>query len=215
MLAELAASARRPLTVVDVGCGDGMATAVAIATCAAAPGAPARFVGVDWSVAGVTAARARQVVAVRGSVDPPGLPIGSATVDVVVMSEIIEHLVDTDGALAEARRILVPGGTLLLSTPNLAAWFNRGLLAVGVQPLFTEVSMAGIFGRPGKEVVGHLRLFTRRAAVGLLRSSGFVDVSVAGAPYHDVPRPLRPLDRFLCHFPGLSSILLVTARTPH
>ncbi len=40
---------------------------------------------------------------------------------IVVMSELIEHLVDTDAAVEEARRILRPGGILLLSTPNLAA----------------------------------------------------------------------------------------------
>ena len=57
---------------------------------------------------------------------------------------------------------------MLLSTPNLAAWYNRVLLALGVQPVFTEVSLRGIFGRPGSVVAGHLRIFTRSALAQLL-----------------------------------------------
>jgi 2-polyprenyl-3-methyl-5-hydroxy-6-metoxy-1,4-benzoquinol methylase len=130
----------------------------------------------------------------------------------VIMSELIEHLVDTDAAAEEARRVLRPGGTLLLSTPNLAAWYNRGLIGLGIQPVFSEVSLKGIYGRPGQEVVGHLRLFTRRALEEFLTARGFTCERVCGAPYHDVPRPLRPLDRWLCHWPSAASILLVQAR---
>ena len=127
-------------------------------------------------------------------------------------SELIEHLVDTDAAAEEVRRLLRPGGTLLLSTPNLAAWFNWGLITLGIQPVFSEVSMRGIYGRPGREVVGHLRLFTRRALAEFLTARGFACERVCGAPYHDVPRPLRPLDRALCRWPSAASILLVQAR---
>jgi hypothetical protein len=101
---------------------------------------------------------------------------------------------------------------LLLSTPNLAAWYNRGLLALGIQPVFSEVSLRGVFGRPGSEVAGHLHLFTRRALVEFVSARGFDCVSVAGARYHDVPRPLRPLDRMFCLWPSAASILLISAR---
>ena len=104
---------------------------------------------------------------VRAGVAAPGLPVADGAADVVIMSELIEHLVDPDGAVAEARRVLRPGGSLLLSTPNLAAWYNRGLLAAGIQPVFSEVSLRGVFGRPGRVVAGHLRLFTRRALTGV------------------------------------------------
>jgi SAM-dependent methyltransferase len=168
----------------------------------------------DWSVAALKQARAREVLVVRASADDGGLPLAPSSVDVVIMSELIEHLVDPDAALDEAWRVLRPGGTLLLSTPNLAAWYNRVLLAVGVQPLFTEVSLRGIYGRPGTEVVGHLRLFTRRALEGLIGAMGFVDVEMTGAPYHDVPGPFKPLDRLFCHTPSLASNLLLAARKP-
>jgi SAM-dependent methyltransferase len=213
MLVDAGTGAGRPLKAVDVGCGEGTWTAMAAATAAAA-GIDVSIIALDWSVAALGQARGHGLEVVRGSVEHPGLPFGSRSVDIVIVSEIIEHLVDTDTALSEARRVLVPGGHLLLSTPNLAAWYNRGLLAFGVQPIFTEVSLQGIYGRPGHEVVGHLRVFTRRALAGLLAAHGFVDVTITGAPYHDVPRPLRPIDRLMCRAPGLSSILLASATAP-
>jgi len=214
MLANTASVLARPLVVVDIGCGDGTATAVAMARCQGTAGAQVSLIGLDWSWAALEVARRRGVRVARASITGSGLPLASGSVDVVIMSELIEHLVDTDVALDEAARVLVPGGRLLLSTPNLAAWYNRVLLAVGVQPAFTEVSLRGIYGRPGHEVVGHLRIFTRRALEQLLASAGFVGIEITGAPYHDVPRPLRPLDRFFCRTPSLSSILLASARRP-
>jgi SAM-dependent methyltransferase len=213
MLVELTAGAHRPLRAVDVGCGEGTWTAMAAAGAKRA-GIDITILGLDWSVAALNQARGHGLEVMRGSVEHPGLPLGSASVDVIIISELIEHLVDTDTVLSEARRVLVPGGSLLLSTPNLAAWYNRALLMVGVQPMFTEVSLQGIYGRPGHEVVGHLRVFTRRALEALLVAHGFVDVTITGAPYHDVPRPLRPLDRLLCRTPSLSSILLASAHAP-
>jgi ubiquinone/menaquinone biosynthesis C-methylase UbiE len=214
LLAKTAAASGRPLVAVDVGCGDAMATTVAIARCKLTVGADVSFIGIDWSITALELARRRGVCVVRADLAGGGLPLAAASVDVVVMSELIEHLVDTDAALEETLRVLVPGGTLVLSTPNLAAWYNRALLALGVQPLFTEVSLRGIYGRPGKVVAGHLHIFTRRALSQLLSARGFVDVDIKGAPYHDVPRPLRPLDRAFCRAPGLASILLATARRP-
>jgi len=206
-LAGLLSGQGTPQVVVDLGCGDGSVLAVA-----AAGQAAHRFVGIDWSADALRRAQALGLTVVRAGMAAPGLPVADGAVDVVIMSEVIEHLVDPDGAVAEARRVLRPGGSLLLSTPNLAAWYNRGLLALGIQPVFSEVSLHGVYGRPGRVVAGHLRLYTRRALTGFLAASGFRCVTVAGARYHDVPRPLGPLDRAFCRWPSAASILLVHAR---
>jgi SAM-dependent methyltransferase len=207
MLAAVLAQRTGAQRIVDVGCGDGSATALV-------RGLNARntVIGVDWSATALAQARARGLLVVQGGVDTSGLPLPDGCADVVIMSELIEHLVDTDSAVDEVRRVLRPGGVLLLSTPNLAAWFNRGLVGLGIQPVFSEVSLRGIYGRPGHEVVGHLRLFTRRALVEFLAARGFRCERVLGAPYHDVPRLLRPLDRTLSRWPSMASILLVQAR---
>ena len=46
------------------------------------------------------------------------LEFADDTFDVVTMIEVLEHLPDVAGALAEIRRVLRPGGRLLLTTPN-------------------------------------------------------------------------------------------------
>jgi SAM-dependent methyltransferase len=207
MLAGMLRDVTGPAVIIDLGCGDGSALAIA------AEHNPAhRFAGIDWSGDALRQAQAAGLTVVRASVSGGSLPVADGAADVVIMSELIEHLVDPDGAVAEARRILRPGGSLLLSTPNLAAWYNRGLLAFGIQPIFSEVSLRGVFGRPGHVVAGHLRLFTRRALTEFLTASGFRCVTVTGARYHDVPRPLAPLDRAFCRWPSAASILLVHAR---
>jgi SAM-dependent methyltransferase len=209
MLAAVLAGRTGAQRIVDVGCGDGSATRLLSNL-----DAGNTVIGVDWSATALARARARGLLVVQGGVETSGLPLPDGCADVVIMSELIEHLVDTDTAVDEVRRVLRPGGVLLLSTPNLAAWFNRGLVALGVQPVFSEVSLRGIYGRPGQEVVGHLRLFTRRALVEFLAARGFRCERVLGAPYHDVPRLLRPLDRLLSRWPSMASILLVQARRP-
>ncbi len=206
MLAEVLATMPAPASILDVGCGDGFATAMA-----ARRNRAHNFAGLDWSAPSLAQAAGRGVAVLRAGLDTP-LPIRSESVDVVVMSEVIEHLVDTDSAVEEAYRVLKPGGSLLLSTPNLAAWYNRGLLALGIQPVFSEVSLRSVFGRPGRQVAGHLHMFTRRALVDFLAAYGLDCVRVSGATYHDVPAGLRPLDRLFCHWPSAASILLVRAR---
>ncbi|MFE2780324.1 methyltransferase domain-containing protein [Streptomyces massasporeus] len=202
-----ASASASPRTIIDIGCGDGTAAATA------APLLPGhRVIGVDWSQDALRRARTRIPYAVRGELTGGGLPFASGSADAVLFSEVVEHLVDPDAALDEIRRILRPGGHLMLSTPNLAAWYNRGLLLAGVQPVFSEVSLRGIHGRPGKEVVGHLRLYTARALKKFVAASGFTVVRLEGAPFHGVPRPLRPLDRLACARPQLASILLLHAR---
>ncbi|WP_200308042.1 class I SAM-dependent methyltransferase [Streptomyces adelaidensis] len=203
------AGAAGPRTVLDIGCGDGTAAATA------APFLTGhRIIGIDWSQDALRRARARLPYAVRGELADGGLPFRSESADAVLFSEVIEHLVDPDGALDEIRRVLRPGGHLMLSTPNLAAWYNRALLLAGVQPVFSEVSLRGIHGRPGSEVVGHLRLYTARALREFVAASGFEVVRLRGAPFHGVPRPLRPLDRLACAAPSAASILLLHARRP-
>jgi SAM-dependent methyltransferase len=60
--------------------------------------------------------------------DAVDLPWADASFDAVYAGEIIEHVADASAALVEWRRVLSPGGTLIISTPNrdrLLARSNR------------------------------------------------------------------------------------------
>jgi SAM-dependent methyltransferase len=68
----------------------------------------------------LTAAHVRRayprVHTVRGNLAT--LPLADESVDVVANLQVIEHLWDQHGFLVECRRVLRPGGRLLVTTPN-------------------------------------------------------------------------------------------------
>ena len=71
-----------------------------------------RHVGVDIGLRGLELARDHGVTPVRGSV--LAVPLADGCADVVVAGEILEHVEDDVGVLAECARLLRPGGTLVL-----------------------------------------------------------------------------------------------------
>ncbi len=73
-----------------------------------------RHVGLDLSPTAVRVARDHGVQTVRG--DVRSLPFADACAQVVVAGEVLEHVADPAVLLAEAVRVLRPGGTLVLDT---------------------------------------------------------------------------------------------------
>ena len=63
-------------------------------------------------------------------IDPQSpLPLAAGSFDVVLSFQVIEHVNDDDAYLSEARRLLKPGGTLVLITPD-----RRNRLLPGQKP---------------------------------------------------------------------------------
>lgn len=201
--------------LLDVGCGDGSFLAH-LADHIADPSVS--YVGVDYSE--YQLAKATQLPFEFHPCDlGEGIPLPDGSVDVVHAAEVIEHLYDPDLLVEECHRVLRPGGHLVVTTPNLHAWFNRVLFGLGIQPIFHETSSrttevgAGALRRFKKDTrpVGHLRLFNRTALLDLVRREGFEVVRVRGAKYHDVPRAAGWLDAAMCARASLASILVLHA----
>jgi 2-polyprenyl-6-hydroxyphenyl methylase/3-demethylubiquinone-9 3-methyltransferase len=108
--ARLIPPATRPgALLVDAGCGGGLL----------APhldGKGYRHVGVDVRPAGLKQAVRHGVLPVNG--DVTALPLASGSAEVVAAGEILEHVTDLPGTVAELSRVLRPGGLVVLDTVN-------------------------------------------------------------------------------------------------
>jgi predicted SAM-dependent methyltransferase len=62
------------------------------------------------------------------------IPLSESSVDAILASDVLEHLVEPSVFVKELYRVLRPGGYVVLDTPNLASWHNVFALLVGVQP---------------------------------------------------------------------------------
>ncbi|GAA4912996.1 2-polyprenyl-6-hydroxyphenyl methylase/3-demethylubiquinone-9 3-methyltransferase [Stackebrandtia albiflava] len=99
------AASRPGAVLVDVGCGGGLN----------APWITGyRHVGLDIRARNAGIAAAHGVLAVQG--DAMRLPLPDGVADVVIAGEILEHVTDWRRAVAEACRVLRPGGTLIVDT---------------------------------------------------------------------------------------------------
>ncbi|MBV9356345.1 MAG: class I SAM-dependent methyltransferase, partial [Chloroflexi bacterium] len=145
----------------DVACGAGFGLEMLV-------DAGARAIGIDLGATALAEARrARPDVQLVRS-DALRLPLADASVEAVVSMETIEHVPDAARLVSEFRRVLVPGGTLVMSTPNRA---------FGPERLHTDNPF-------------HVREFTAAELGALLRTS-FAEVCIYGqrvsAAYRFVP----------------------------
>jgi SAM-dependent methyltransferase len=104
-------------------------------------------------------------------------PYDDDTFEVVIFCEILEHLLmDPMRCLREIHRVLVPGGRLVLSTPNVARLGNVLTMVEGGN-IYDPYSGYGPYGR-------HNREYNRHELHRLLEFAGFGELSSFTADAH-------------------------------
>lgn len=107
---------------------------------------------VDAAAGMLRGARRRGVAGVRG--DATRLPICDASVDAVLALDALHHFPDQGGALAEARRVLRPGGVLVVREFDRSTLRGRATAfaehLIGFESrFFTPDELAAAIGRAG------------------------------------------------------------------
>jgi 2-polyprenyl-3-methyl-5-hydroxy-6-metoxy-1,4-benzoquinol methylase len=99
--------------------------------------------------------------------------------DVIVFAEVLEHLYTApELVLPYLRELLVPGGVLLLQTPNAVSLRKRAKLLLGVNP-FERI-------RTERDNPGHFREYTASELKELLAGAGFSIDRVWMKHYFDI-----------------------------
>ncbi len=181
--------------VLDLGCGKGRFAAHLRA-------AGADVVGVDLSAAML----GKAVGLDRALASAKRLPFAAGTFDAVVAVEVFEHIDAIDAALAEARRVLRPGGTLAIVDKNALALDAR-------RPWLPGLAVKWVDERRG------LWMYP---AGGPVRERWFVPGSLARRLRRDfdhvrVDFPIRPEERRRLVFravPAARLLALWSARVP-
>jgi SAM-dependent methyltransferase len=102
---------------------------------------------------------------------PARVPLDDQTADVVFALEIIEHLTSPFHLLGEAFRILVPGGHLVMTTPNVTRIGNVFKLLIGRTP-HDRLAPPG-YDNPDDEWQPHVREYAMGELSQMLRQTGF------------------------------------------
>lgn len=147
-----------PRRVLDVGCGLGQNGEVA-------KGRGAHVVGLELDPRAAAEARGRLDEVLEVNLEDAAAlqrALGDRRFDLLLLGDVLEHVAAPEEVLGSLLGFLEPGGRVVASLPNVAAWTVRlGLLAGRF-----DYEPSGILDRT------HLRFFTRRSAEALLEGAG-------------------------------------------
>lgn len=200
-------------TAGDLGCLSGMATALYAAT------GITTLHAFDISEVSLAKVRAKGFAGYYWNADGGHCPMPDNTYDLLIAGEIIEHLVDTDHFAEEALRVLKPGGHLILSTPNLASWYNRVRLLRGLVP----ACYPGPSSTIRKNLLidnNHIRVNVLSEWVHFLQCHQFQIESIHGTSHLQALqggwriRLMKAIDRMACRRPPLATDVILVARKP-
>ena len=146
----------------DLGCGEGIALEKL------GKKFPRKnAVGVDLEIENIEICSQHGLTAVYG--DVCALPLGDATFDACLCIDMLEHLKEPRQSVKEIRRILRPGGRLLIVVPHDRNFFLARLALLMFKEAFYDV--------------GHQRQWKPRDLLKLLGEEGFTIVGQRNLPF--------------------------------
>jgi SAM-dependent methyltransferase len=156
--------ANAPHEVLDVGCGDATFSKL--------------YPKYQWSGVDINIEKTgdKPIVAHAHDINVTPYPFNPHSFEMVVCSEVLEHLWDPRIIHREAHRLLMPNGHYVISTPNFN-WLANIL----------ENSQRILFNPEQSWTLEHIRHYTPQTHIRDLQACGFRIVNVYGADHHFCP----------------------------
>jgi len=107
--------------------------------------------------------------------DIRGLPFGAGQVDLVICSEVLEHIPDATACLQEFSRILKPGGTLILTTPQR---FSLLEMVARLALRKSVIWLTRVIYREPVLPTGHINLMTSGDLAQKVEAAGFTILEI-------------------------------------
>lgn len=167
--------------ILDAGCGDGYYLFLLNSL-----DLNFKLVGVDADKKALASAKKnlkdKKIKLVRGDISD--LPFAENIFDGVILSEVLEHIDNNTIALTEVRRVLNPGGKLIVSVPHLNYPFLWDPVNWCLERLFKTHIKSGFWAGIWNQ---HLRLYTRDELRKVLKDTGFKNVKVEALTHYCLP----------------------------
>lgn len=139
--------------------------------------------GVEALPAAVEAARAQGLPTRLADLEQGPIDEPDGSWDWVLMLDVLEHLVRPERVLAEARRVLAPGGYIVVNVPNGFDWRSRWRMLCGA-----GIDSARHFPAEPVWRYPHLRFFRHADLLALLKATGFEPVSDLSGHQPSLPK---------------------------
>lgn len=144
--------------ILEIGCGSGETGALALSEDRCG-----HYVGVELFESAAAEARKVLTEVITGNVETLNFEWQPAAFDAIILSEVLEHLIEPGRVLKELARFVRPGGIVMASSPNISHWRVIRELLNGRFNLADK----GVFDRT------HMRWFTPDTFTAMFEEAGF------------------------------------------
>lgn len=168
-----------------------------------------QMIGLDYVKGPLVQANQRGISCIQSDLNE-GIPLLSNSVDLILATDVIEHLINPYVFVGEMFRVFKPNGYMILDTPNLASWHNVFALLIGVQPFSgpnittmedSDLEIVRKMHRathgldedgkfqdhPDPELTRHIIVVAYKSLINLLKNAGFTIEKEFGLGYYPLP----------------------------